>query len=78
MSDVLKMSLTGHCVIVKANVKCCLCALGIERQLESNTDERASADLRIRKSQVKEHAADQLKYMQMWIDVLALSKKVKT
>lgn len=26
---------------------------GIERQLESNTDERASADLRIRKSQVK-------------------------
>uniref|UniRef100_A0A674MSB9 Syntaxin 3a n=1 Tax=Takifugu rubripes TaxID=31033 RepID=A0A674MSB9_TAKRU len=27
------------------------CTAGIERQLESNTDERASADLRIRKSQ---------------------------
>lgn len=29
-------------------------APGIERQLESNTDERASADLRIRKSQVRQ------------------------
>lgn len=33
-------------------VFCCVHA-GIERQLESNTDERASADLRIRKSQVR-------------------------
>lgn len=34
------------------NMSCCVRA-GIERQLESNTDERASADLRIRKSQVR-------------------------
>lgn len=32
----------------------CVCVSGIERQLESNTDERASADLRIRKSQVRQ------------------------
>lgn len=32
-----------------------VCVSGIERQLESDKDERASADLRIRKSQVRQY-----------------------